>query len=135
MRKVFTVGVFDYFHYGHLRLFCKAKTYGDYLIVAVQDENYILKFKPDSTICYSTEQRKEIISALKIVDEVYTYESVDKIVPEIDFDVFVLGEDQLHEGFKRAAEWCRKNGREVVRVERTPGISSSDIKHNIIKRQ
>lgn len=38
MKKVLTVGVFDYFHLGHLRLFKQAREYGDYLIVAVQEE-------------------------------------------------------------------------------------------------
>ena len=133
MQKVFTVGVFDYFHYGHLRLFQRAKEYGDYLIVAVQDEDYILRFKPDATICYSTEQRVEIISALRVVDEVCTYESVDEIVKKVDFDVFVVGGDQLHSGFQRAMEWCQENGRKVVRLERTKGISSSQIKQNTMK--
>ena len=133
MQKVFTVGVFDYFHYGHLRLFQRAKEYGDYLIVAVQDEDYILRCKPDATICYSTEQRVEIISALRVVDEVCTYESVDEIVKKVDFDVFVVGGDQLHSGFQRAMEWCQENGRKVVRLERTKGISSSQIKQNTMK--
>lgn len=43
MIKVLTVGVFDYFHYGHYKLFENAKKLGDYLIVAVQDGDYILK--------------------------------------------------------------------------------------------
>ena len=43
MTKVVTFGVFDYFHYGHLKLFERAKAMGDYLIVAIQAEEYILK--------------------------------------------------------------------------------------------
>lgn len=133
MKKVFTVGVFDYFHYGHLRLFQRARAYGDYLIVAVQDEDYILRFKPDATICYTTAQRLEMVGALKVVDEVCTYENVDAIVQQVDFDVFVVGGDQLHDGFKRAIAWCEARGREVVRLERTAGISSSQIKENTLK--
>jgi cytidyltransferase-like protein len=34
--KLFTVGVFDFFHYGHLMLFERIKKLGDYLIVAVE---------------------------------------------------------------------------------------------------
>ena len=44
MQKVLTVGVFDYFHLGHLRLFENAKQLGDYLIVALQDNDFILKY-------------------------------------------------------------------------------------------
>ena len=48
MSKILTFGVYDYFHLGHLRLFKQCKEYGDYLIVAVQDSKYILKYKPDA---------------------------------------------------------------------------------------
>ena len=88
--KVFTVGVFDYFHYGHLKLFERAKALGDHLTVAVQDSNYILKYKPDAKILYSTEQRIEMIEALRMVDRVVVYEDVDRIVQEIDFDIFAV---------------------------------------------
>ena len=67
MKKVLTVGVFDYFHYGHLRLFQRAKALGDYLIVAVQDGDFILRFKSEATVCYTTEQRLEMVGALKVV--------------------------------------------------------------------
>ena len=77
MIKVLTVGVYDYFHLGHLRLFENAKELGDYLIVAVQDEDFILKTKPNAKILYTTEQRKELVGALRVVDEVVGYTDVD----------------------------------------------------------
>lgn len=128
MKKVITVGVFDYFHLGHLRLFEHAKALGDYLIVAVQDGDCILKTKPKATVLYTTEQRVDLVRALRVVDEVIVYRDVDKSLPEVDFDVFAIGGDQVHPGFQRAVEWCRRNGKEVVRLPRTPGICSSDIK-------
>lgn len=131
MKKVFTVGVYDYFHYGHYKLFENSKKLGDYLIVAVQDGDYILKYKPEATILYSTEQRMELINALKCVDEVVVYYDVDKIVQEVEFDVFAVGGDQNHAGFMRAIDWCKEHGKEVVRLPRTPGICSSNIKKNI----
>ena len=132
MIKVLTVGVYDYFHLGHLRLFENAKELGDYLIVAVQDEDFILKTKPNAKILYTTEQRKEILGALRVVDEVVGYTDVDAIVKMIDFDVFAIGEDQNHEGFQKAVEWCKEKGKKIVRMRRTPGISSSDIKQKLI---
>ena len=128
MKKVITVGVFDYFHLGHLRLFENAKKLGDYLIVAVQDGKCILKTKPDAKILYTTEQRLDLVRALRVVDEVITYEDVDRTLPEVDFDVFAIGGDQTHPGFQRAVKWCEEHGKEVVRLPLTPGISSSDIK-------
>lgn len=133
MKKVLTVGVFDYFHYGHLRLFQKARALGDYLIVAVQDGDFILRFKPKAVVCYTTEQRLEMVGALKVVDEVCTYESIDSFVTKVDFDIFAIGEDQRHEGFQKAVKWCEEHGKKVIRMERTPGISSSDIKGKVLK--
>ena len=133
MIKILTVGVYDYFHLGHLRLFKQCKEYADYLIVAVQNGDYILKYKPDAKILYSTEERVEIIESLKEVNEVIIYQDVDDIVKKIDFDIFAVGEDQKHSGFQNAIKWCNEHGKKVVRLKRTEGICSSDIK-NTIKR-
>ena len=131
MVKVFTIGVFDYFHIGHLRLFERAKKLGDYLIVAVQDGNHILNRKPDAKVLYSTEERCYLLRALRVVDEVIVYEEVETIVPQVDFDILVVGGDQNHDGFKKVIQWCEENGRQVVYLPRTPGICSSDIKKNL----
>jgi glycerol-3-phosphate cytidylyltransferase-like family protein len=42
-----------------------------------------------------------------------------------DFDVFAKGPDQTHAGFQRAVEWCKANGKDVVVIPRTEGISST----------
>lgn len=131
LKRVLTVGVFDYFHYGHLRLFKRCRNYGDYLIVAVQDDSFILKYKPQAKILYSNEQRMEIIKELRCVDEVITYTDVDRIVRDTEFDVFVVGEDQIHIGFQNAIEWCKNNKKEVIRLSRTKGVSSSSIKKEL----
>lgn len=129
MKKVVTFGVFDYFHLGHLRLFEHARSYGDYLIVAVQDGDYIKKYKPEAEIRYSTQERVELIRSLRQVDEVVIYRDVDTDIRKLDFDVFAVGEDQNHPGFQRAMEYCVQTGRQVVHLKRTPHICSSEIKH------
>ena len=128
MKKVFTVGVYDYLHIGHVKLFNRAKALGDYLIVAVQDSKQILKYKPNTTILYNTEERLYMVRSIRFVDEVVVYTDVDSIVKNVDFDVFVTGPDQVHEGFQRAMLWCREHGKQVVVLPRTEGISSSQLK-------
>ncbi len=133
MSKILTFGVYDYFHLGHLRLFGQCKQYADYLIVAVQDGDQILKYKPQANILYSTEERVEILNALKIVDEVIVYDSVCvDTLKKIDFDILALGEDHIGGRFDEVEKWCKANGKKVVRLKRTRGISSSDIKKNIL---
>ncbi len=132
MTKILTFGVYDYFHLGHLRLFKQCKNYADYLIVAVQDGEYILKYKPDAKIMYSTEERVEILENLKVVDEVMVYDSVSAdTLKRIDFDILALGEDHRGGRFDEAEQWCHENGKEVVRLKRTPRICSSGIKRRI----
>lgn len=124
-KTVLTFGVYDMMHIGHILLFKRAKEQGSRLIVAVQDGDCILKYKPDTRIIYTTEERLYMVSAIRYVDEVVMYRDVDVDIRKIDFDVLALGEDQNHTGFQRAVEWCRDNGKEVIRLPRTEGISSS----------
>ncbi len=129
MDKILTFGVYDYFHLGHLRLFKQCKEHADYLIVAVQNGSYIKKFKPEAIILYSTEERKEIISSLRVVDEVVEYNELNiETVKGIDFDILALGEDHVGERFDILKKWCHENGKKVVTLKRTEGIASSDIK-------
>lgn len=135
MSKILTFGVFDYFHLGHLRFFKQCKEHADFLIVAVQDGNYILKYKPNANILYSTEQRVEIISALKIVDQVIVYESVcSDTLETIEFDILALGEDHVGRRFEEVENWCLDHGKQVIRLKRTPGICSSDIKKELLAK-
>ena len=131
MVKVLTFGVFDYFHYGHLRLLERAKTYGDYLIVAVQEDDEIYKTKPNTKVLYDLDKRMAMIRALRCVDETISYKQVVDDVKLINFDVLVVGGDQNHRGILQAIEWCSRNNKRVVYLDRTPGISSSAIKSTL----
>lgn len=135
MKKILTFGVFDYFHLGHLRLFEQCKTYADYLIVAVQDGDYIRKFKPDANVLYTTEERVELIGALRVVDKVMVYQSLNPdFLEQIDFDILALGEDHRGGRFDIAEAWCLAHGKKVVRLKRTPGICSSAIKKELVPK-
>ena len=132
MKKILTFGVYDYFHLGHLRLFKQCKKFADYLIVAVQDGQYILKYKPDANVYYSTDERVEMLEALKLVDEVVVYQVVGiDALKRIDFDILALGEDHKGERFDIIIKWCEENNKHVVRLKRTKGVSSTDIKNEV----
>lgn len=133
-KKVLTVGVYDLLHKGHVELYRRAKGLGDYLIVAAQDSDFILKYKPTAKVLNSTEDRKYMIKSIRYVDEVITYTDVDKIVQEVDFDVFVTGPDQCHEGFQRAIRWCEEHGKDHIVLARTDGVSSSELKAKIAEK-
>lgn len=131
MTRVLTFGVFDYYHYGHLKLLKRAKALGDFLVVAVQNTDEIHKTKPQAKILYSLEQRMEMLAELRCVDEVVPYNQVDEDIKKIDFDILAVGGDQNHEGFQRAFAWCKENGKKCTVLPRTPNICSSQIKNEI----
>ena len=115
-------------HIGHILLFKRAKELGDRLIVAVQDSNYILKYKPGTRMVYSTEERLFMVSTIKFVDEVIVYRDVDVDIKSIDFDILARGQDQVHSGFMEAVRWCEDNHKEVITLLRTEGISSTRLR-------
>lgn len=128
MKTVLTVGVFDLLHYGHFELFRRAKELAGKdgkLTVAVQEDEYVTKYKPQAKLFYDWDTRAKMISALRYVDKVVPYTDIDESIKKIDFDVFVIGGDQIHSGFQKAVEWCKKNGKKVVKLSRTEGISST----------
>lgn len=128
MKTVLTVGVFDLLHFGHFELFRRAKELAGKdgkLTVAIQEDEYVTKYKPQAKLFYDWKTRAKMISALRYVDKVVPYTDIDESIKEIDFDVFAVGGDQIHSGFQKAVEWCKQNKKEVVRLSRTEGISST----------
>lgn len=129
--RVITFGVFDMFHFGHLCLFENIKKkFGQdcFLIVCVQSSECILKYKPDTNIFYNTNERVRMIKNLKCVDDVMVYDDIDTDIQKVDFDVWVKGPDQTHQGFQNAIKWCQENRKQVYVLPRTDGISSTYIK-------
>lgn len=138
MIRILTFGVYDMLHIGHILLFKHAKELFPnedcQLIVAVQDGDSILKYKPDTKMVYNTDERVFMVSAVRWVDKVVTYKDVDIDIQNIDFDVFAKGPDQQHAGFQRAVKWCESNGKQVVTIPRTEGISSSMLREYSINK-
>lgn len=132
MKNFLAVGVFDLFHYGHLRLFKQIKKFmkkDDKLIVAIQKDKSVLKYKPNTRLFYNENERKELLLSIKDIDELIFYEDVNTIVKEVEFDVFCMGEDQNHKGFLEASRYCNAHNKEVIRLKRTQNISSTDIRN------
>lgn len=129
MKTILTFGVYDMLHIGHVLLFKHAKELfpneACRLVVAVQNTENVLKYKPEAKMVYSTEERIFMVSSICYVDQVITYDDVDVDIKNVEFDVFAKGPDQNHAGFQRAVEWCRQNGKQVVVIPRTEGISST----------
>ena len=126
MIKVITYGTYDLLHYGHIRLLQRAKELGDYLIVGVSTDDLVEYKGKRSVIPF--EERKEIVGAIKYVDELVTQENMDKLGAWIKyhFDVMFVGDD-----WKGTDKWnmieqqMKEVGVDVVYFPYTKGISST----------
>ena len=93
--RVITFGTFDVFHIGHLRILERAREFGDYLIVGVSTDSMNFEKKQRYPV-YSQDERLEIISALKCVDEVFFEESLDlkrHYLQTYNANMLVMGDD------------------------------------------
>ncbi len=123
MKKVVTFGTFDLFHIGHLNILERAKTLGDYLIVGVSSDQ-LNRNKKNKLPVYSQDHRLRIISALRIVNEVFIEESLElkaEYIKKYKADVLVMGDDWKGK-FDQYKTLC-----DVAYLDRTPSISTTQI--------
>ena len=124
MVKVITYGTYDMFHYGHQRLLERAKALGDYLIVGVTTDDFDKK-RGKINVHQSLMERIESVRATGLADEIiieeYEGQKIDDI-KRFDVDIFTVGSDWVGY-FDYLKEYC-----DVVYLERTKGVSSSDIR-------
>jgi len=126
MKRILTYGTFDLLHYGHIRLLQRAKALGDYLIVALSTEEFN-EIKGKKTY-HNYETRKMMLEAIRYVDLVIPEENWEQKatdVKEYHVDTFVIGDDWKGK-FDFLKESC-----EVVYLERTPEISTTQIKKDL----
>ena len=124
MIKVITYGTYDLLHYGHIRLLKRAKALGDYLIVGVTADDFD-KVRGKINVQQSLMERIEAVRATGIADKIIVEEYEGQKIDDIrkyDVDIFTVGSDWVGK-FDYLNEYCR-----VVYLERTEGISSSEIR-------
>ncbi|MCI6733429.1 MAG: adenylyltransferase/cytidyltransferase family protein [Lachnospiraceae bacterium] len=124
MIKVITYGTYDLLHYGHIRLLERAKALGDYLIVGVTADDFD-KVRGKINVQQSLMERVDAVRATGIADEIIIEEYEGQKIDDIkryDIDIFTVGSDWIGQ-FDYLNEYCK-----VVYLERTMGVSSSDIR-------
>ena len=124
MIKVITYGTYDLLHHGHIKLLERAKALGDYLIVGVTADDFD-KTRGKINVQQSLIERIEAVKATGLADEIiieeYEGQKIDDI-KKYDVDIFTVGSDWTGQ-FDYLNEYC-----EVVYLERTKGISSSELR-------
>lgn len=134
-KVVFTNGVFDILHAGHVDYITKAKSKGDILIVAVNSDSSVKKIKGELRPIVPQNERAFIISSLKPVDYVVIfeeetpYEIIKKIIP----DVLVKGADWTI-GNIIGCDIVEANGGKVETIEFINDSSTTNIIKIVLDR-
>lgn len=101
-RLVFTNGVFDLLHVGHVRYLAQARALGDALVVAINSDRTVRELKGPNRPVFNEAERAEILAALRVVDYVVVFDDVSprSLIAELLPDVLVKGGDynldQIH---------------------------------------
>lgn len=123
----YTQGVYDMLHIGHLNLLRNAKMQCEKLIVGVNADELVQEYK-HKTPLIPTEERVQIISAIRWVDEAHVATTLDKIeaLKKHHFDVIFIGDDwKGSERWLQAERELAEFGVKVVYLPHTEGISST----------
>ena len=95
MKVCFANGCFDILHTGHIRLLKFAKSCGDYLIVGLNSDRSIRTLKGDDRPIICEEERKEMLEAIRWVDEVIIFDEPNplSLIKRVKPDILIKGDD------------------------------------------
>jgi rfaE bifunctional protein nucleotidyltransferase chain/domain len=125
-RLVFTNGVFDLLHVGHVRYLAQARALGDALVVAINSDRTVRELKGPDRPVFDQAERAEILAGLRYVDYVVVFDEVSprSLIKELLPDVLVKGGDyQLDEIHGR--EEVEAAGGKVISLPFVAGASTS----------
>jgi D-glycero-beta-D-manno-heptose 1-phosphate adenylyltransferase len=125
---VFTNGVFDLVHPGHVGYLQAARAEGDLLMVAVNSDRSVRANKGPTRPILPEDERAELIAALSCVDAVVIFdaETPAAVIAAIQPDVLVKGADWAHDAIV-GHDTVEARGGRVVRMTLSDGYSTSNI--------
>jgi rfaE bifunctional protein nucleotidyltransferase chain/domain len=127
-RVVFTNGVFDLLHPGHVRLLRAARAAGDALIVGVNSDRSVRANKGEGRPVLPEQERAELVAALEAVDAVFVFDedtpaaAIEAIGPDVLVKGADWGEDRIV-----GRDTVEQRGGRVVRIPLEPGYSTTSI--------
>ena len=127
-RLVFTNGVFDLLHVGHVRYLAEARALGDALVVAINSDRTVRELKGPDRPVFDQAERAEILAALRSVDYVTIFDDISprRLIATLLPDVLVKGGDyqldQIH-----GREEVEAAGGNVISLPFVEGASTSSL--------
>lgn len=135
LKVVFTNGVFDLLHRGHLDYLWKAKSFGDVLVVGVNTDASVKRIKGAQRPLIGQDDRIFALSCLRQVDAVILFDqdTPGELIAALKPDVLVKGADYDEDEIVGSKEVKMSGGR-VERVPLTEGKSTSDLISHILRK-
>ena len=127
-RLVFTNGVFDLLHVGHVRYLAQARSLGDALLVAINSDQTVRELKGPDRPIFNHLERAEILAALRFVDYVTIFDNISprNLITQLLPDVLVKGGDyqldQIH-----GREEVEAAGGKVISLPFVEGASTTSL--------
>jgi rfaE bifunctional protein nucleotidyltransferase chain/domain len=127
-KLVFTNGVFDLLHVGHVRYLTQARSLGDVLLVAINSDRSVRELKGETRPIFAEAERAEILAALRVVNYVIIFDDISprSLIATLLPDVLVKGGDysldQIH-----GREEVEAAGGRVVSLPFVDGASTTSI--------
>ena len=134
-RLVFTNGVFDLLHVGHVRYLAQARVLGDALVVAINSDRSVRELKGPDRPVFDQSERAEILAALRQVDYVVVFDDLSprSLIAELLPDVLVKGGDyqldQIH-----GREEVEAAGGKVISLPFVDGASTTNLIERMKKK-
>ena len=108
--KVLTIGTFDLLHIGHIQLFNFCKRFGNEVVVAVNTDEFVERYKGKKPII-STIHRLDMVRSIKWVDEACINIGVEDckvIIDKVKPQYLVVGSDWLEKDYLKQTNLTRK---------------------------
>jgi rfaE bifunctional protein nucleotidyltransferase chain/domain len=131
--NVMVNGTFDILHPGHIAMLNTARSYGDYLIVAIDTDRRVKELKGDTRPVNNQADRRIMLSNLKAVDVVEYFDSTEELIKIIQLykpDIYVKGSDWKHDKGSTAEKYCKQ----VIYYDRIDNYSTTGIIERIANR-
>jgi D-beta-D-heptose 7-phosphate kinase/D-beta-D-heptose 1-phosphate adenosyltransferase len=133
MTTVMVNGTFDVLHPGHVSLLNTARSYGDWLVVAIDTDRRVKELKGQQRPINNQTDRKIMLSNLKAVDFVVFFDSTEELINLMELykpDVYVKGSDWKHDKGSTAEQYCKR----VIYYDRVGDYSTTNTIQDIISR-
>jgi D-beta-D-heptose 7-phosphate kinase/D-beta-D-heptose 1-phosphate adenosyltransferase len=132
-KVVFTNGAFDILHLGHLTYMTFARQQGDCLIVGLNSDASVKRYKGDKRPIVPQQERATMLAGLKCVDYVVIFDEDEpkELIAHLLPDVLVKGEDWAH--YVSGREVVEANGGRVILAKLVAGRSTTNIIKKVVE--